>query len=154
MSSNISCDLNERMSTIISMTVRAATCRMVLGNPELDMTHWRGVKRTSQLWTTPCRCESPRVKFILVHAKLVDTFYFYIPWSWNTRQSPRARSALNSSARPFKLRVSTIHDSKIKLLEIFILWNSCLKFFKQIKHSALAHFSLSSFLEFLKFLNF
>ena len=89
--------------------------------------------RTSQLWTTPCRCESPRVKFILVHAKLVDTFYFYIPWSWNTRQSPRARSALNSSARPFKLRVSTIHDSKIKLLEIFILWNSCLKFFKQIK---------------------
>ena len=78
-------------------------------------------------------CESPRVKFILVHAKLVDTFYFYIPWSWNTRQSPRARSALNSSARPFKLRVSTIHDSKIKLLKIFILWNSCLKFFKQIK---------------------
>ena len=45
-------------------------------------------------------CESPRVKFILVHAKLVDTFYFYIPESWNSRQSLTARSALSLLRSP------------------------------------------------------
>lgn len=82
--------------------------------------------------TTPCSVWESESKIYISACKTCWYILFLHPLVMKFASKSHG-PLCSESARPFKLRVSTIHDSKIKLLKIFILWNSCLKFFKTNK---------------------